>query len=189
MILFFQKKFEIEFDLYFDLCWRAEINIQVSRNMHLYVDIGDASSSLWGSTSSYYFKLIFSLCLKFDSIIPYYYSCLQLLWIVFTKFIVVNLQLICLPDACIYHYYYYSEHSALAPPAWPPMVTAPVAWGRKRILPSVTGPSSVGIWATLLTPKQTPLPSPTAGTANALWLFSSLNFAGKEWGFHRVHFG
>ena len=50
---FFQKKFEIEFDLYFDLCWRAEINIQVGLNMHLYVDIGDASSSLWGSTSSY----------------------------------------------------------------------------------------------------------------------------------------
>ena len=51
----FSKKFEIEFDLYFDLCWRAEINIQVGRNMHLYVDIGDASSSLWGSTSSYAF--------------------------------------------------------------------------------------------------------------------------------------
>ena len=48
---FFFKKFEIEFDLYFDLCWRAEI-IQVGLNMHLYVDIGDASSSLWGSTSS-----------------------------------------------------------------------------------------------------------------------------------------
>ena len=49
---FFSKKFEIEFDLYFDLCWRAEI--QKGLNMHLYVDIGDASSSLWGSTSSYY---------------------------------------------------------------------------------------------------------------------------------------
>ena len=48
---FFSKKFKIEFDLYFDLCWRAEI-IQVGLNMHLYVDIGDASSSLWGSTSS-----------------------------------------------------------------------------------------------------------------------------------------
>ena len=35
----FFKKFEIEFDLYFNLCWRAEI-IQVGRNMHLYVDIG-----------------------------------------------------------------------------------------------------------------------------------------------------
>ena len=45
------EKLEIEFDLYFDLCWRAEI-IQVGRNMHLYVDIGDASSSLWESTSS-----------------------------------------------------------------------------------------------------------------------------------------
>ena len=51
---FFSKKFEIEFDLYFDLCWRAEV-IQVGLNMHLYVDIGDASSSLWGSTSSLYF--------------------------------------------------------------------------------------------------------------------------------------
>ena len=49
---FFFIKFEIEFDLYFDLCWRAEI-IQVGLNMHLFVDIGDASSSLWGSTSSY----------------------------------------------------------------------------------------------------------------------------------------
>ena len=49
---FFSKKFEIEFDLYFDLCWRAEI-IQVGLNMHLYDDIGDASSSLWGSTSSF----------------------------------------------------------------------------------------------------------------------------------------
>ena len=44
---FFSKKFEIEFDLYFDLCWRAEI-IQVGLDMHLYVDIGDASSSLEG---------------------------------------------------------------------------------------------------------------------------------------------
>ena len=26
---FSSKKFEIEFDFYFDLCWRAEINIQV----------------------------------------------------------------------------------------------------------------------------------------------------------------
>ena len=48
---FFSKKFEIELDLYFDLRWRAEI-IQVGLAMHLYVDIGDASSSLWGSTSS-----------------------------------------------------------------------------------------------------------------------------------------
>ena len=53
---FFFLKFEIEFDLYFDLCWRAEINIQVGLNMHLYVDIGDASSSLWGSISSYVLK-------------------------------------------------------------------------------------------------------------------------------------
>ena len=53
-VFFSLKKFEIEFDLYFDLCWRAEINFQVGLNMHLYVDIGDASSSLWGSTSSIY---------------------------------------------------------------------------------------------------------------------------------------
>ena len=53
---FSSKKFEIEFDLYFDLCWRAEINIQVGLNMHLYVDIGDPSSSLWGSTSSFFSK-------------------------------------------------------------------------------------------------------------------------------------
>ena len=33
-LIFFSKKFEIEFDLYFDLCWRAEI-IQVGLNMHL----------------------------------------------------------------------------------------------------------------------------------------------------------
>ena len=46
------KKFDF-FHLYFDLCWRAEINIQVGLNMHLYVDIGDASSSLWESTSSF----------------------------------------------------------------------------------------------------------------------------------------
>ena len=30
------------------------INIQVGLNMHLYDDIGDASSSLWGSTSSFF---------------------------------------------------------------------------------------------------------------------------------------
>ena len=54
---FFSKKFDIEFDLYFDLCWRAEI-IQVGLNMHLYVDIGDASSSLWGSTSSLLIELL-----------------------------------------------------------------------------------------------------------------------------------
>ena len=54
--LIFSKKFEIEFDLYFDLCWRAEI-IQVGLNMHLRVDIGDASSSLWGSTSSLLYSI------------------------------------------------------------------------------------------------------------------------------------
>ena len=55
---FFSKKFEIEFDLYFDLCWRTEI-IQVGLNMHLYVDIGDESSSLWGSTSNYFSAQIY----------------------------------------------------------------------------------------------------------------------------------
>ena len=38
--------------LNFDLCRRAEI-IRVGLKMHLYDDIGDASSSLRGSTSSY----------------------------------------------------------------------------------------------------------------------------------------
>ena len=69
---FFSKKFEIEFDLYFDLCRRAEI-IQVGLNMHLCVDIGDASSSLWGSTSSSFSpcasKLAFSL-LEVNSFSP-----------------------------------------------------------------------------------------------------------------------
>ena len=47
----FSNKFEIEFDL----CWKADINIQVGLNMHLYDDIGDASSSLQGSISFYIF--------------------------------------------------------------------------------------------------------------------------------------
>ena len=38
--------------MYFDLCQRAEI-VQVGLNMNLYDDIGDASSSLRGSTSSW----------------------------------------------------------------------------------------------------------------------------------------
>ena len=62
---FFSKKFEIELDL----CWRAEINIQVGLNMHLYVDIGDASSSLWGLTSSLPLLLvviIYPLWLRMD---------------------------------------------------------------------------------------------------------------------------
>ena len=37
--------------LNFDLCWRAK-NIQVGLNMHLYDNIGDASTSLRGSISS-----------------------------------------------------------------------------------------------------------------------------------------
>ena len=46
---FFQKNLKLNFDL----CQRAEI-VQVGLNMHLYDDIGDASSSLRGSTSSLY---------------------------------------------------------------------------------------------------------------------------------------
>ena len=34
--------------------------IQVGLNMHLYDDIGDASSSLWGLTSSYHLFSFFS---------------------------------------------------------------------------------------------------------------------------------
>ena len=53
------KNSKLNFDLFFiltsklnfDLCQRAEI-IQVGLNMHLYDDIGDAMSSLRGSTSS-----------------------------------------------------------------------------------------------------------------------------------------
>ena len=42
---FFQKSSKLNFDLYFDLCQRDEI-IQVGLNMHLYDDIGEASSSI-----------------------------------------------------------------------------------------------------------------------------------------------
>ena len=44
------------------------INIQVGLNMHLYEDIGDASSSLRGSTSSFLGKIIhdFLRCLFHD---------------------------------------------------------------------------------------------------------------------------
>ena len=52
-----QKIWFFKFEIEFDLCWRAAINIQVGFNMHLYVGIEDASSSLWGSTSSYIKKL------------------------------------------------------------------------------------------------------------------------------------
>ena len=48
---FFQKNLKLNFDLYFDLCWRDEI-IQVGLDINLYDIIGDASSSLRGSTSS-----------------------------------------------------------------------------------------------------------------------------------------
>ena len=47
----FLFKFEIKFWLIFDLCQRSEV-IHVGLNKHLYDDIGDASSSLPGSTSS-----------------------------------------------------------------------------------------------------------------------------------------
>ena len=52
LVFFLSSK--LNFDLYFDLCQRNEI-IQVGLNKHLYNDIGDASSSLRGSTSSFYF--------------------------------------------------------------------------------------------------------------------------------------
>ena len=42
---FFQKSSILNFDVYFDLCQRAEI-IQVGLNINLYDNIGDASSSL-----------------------------------------------------------------------------------------------------------------------------------------------
>ena len=72
IFFFFSKKFEIEFDLYFDLCWRAYI-IQVGLNMHLYVDIGDASSSLWRSTSSYFSeKYDFRALVDLDKFQPWY---------------------------------------------------------------------------------------------------------------------
>ena len=59
IIIWFKKKIEIEIwlvfffnsKLNFDLCQRAEI-IQLGLYMHPYDDIGDASSSLRGSTSS-----------------------------------------------------------------------------------------------------------------------------------------
>ena len=47
---FFQNKLKLNFDL----CQRAKI-VQVGLNMHPYDDIGDASSSLRGSTSSSFF--------------------------------------------------------------------------------------------------------------------------------------
>ena len=49
LVFFLSSK--LNFDLYFDLYQRDEI-IRVGLNKHLYDDIGDASSSLRGSTSS-----------------------------------------------------------------------------------------------------------------------------------------
>ena len=46
---FFQKNLKLNFDM----CQRAEI-VQVGLNKYLYDDIGDASSSLRGSTSSFF---------------------------------------------------------------------------------------------------------------------------------------
>ena len=53
---FFLKVWNLNLNL--DLYWRAEINIQVGVNMHLYDNIGDASLSLRGSISSYYFVFV-----------------------------------------------------------------------------------------------------------------------------------
>ena len=50
-VFFLSSKFN------FDLCRRAEI-IQVGLNMHPYDDIGDASSSLRGSTSSFFYRTL-----------------------------------------------------------------------------------------------------------------------------------
>ena len=51
-LIFFKKVQKLNFDLW----WRAEINIQVGLNMNLYDYIGDASSLLRGSTSSFFFN-------------------------------------------------------------------------------------------------------------------------------------
>ena len=48
---------KLNFDLYLDLFQRNEI-IQVGLNKHLYDDIGDASSSLRGSTSSFWLNWV-----------------------------------------------------------------------------------------------------------------------------------
>ena len=50
---FFQKNLKLNFTFHFDLCHRSEI-VLVGLNMNLYDDIGDALSSLRGSTSSWY---------------------------------------------------------------------------------------------------------------------------------------
>ena len=60
LFFFFFSNSKLNFDLYFDLCQRDEI-IQVGLNKHPYDDIGDASSSLWGSTSSLFYIKIYLL--------------------------------------------------------------------------------------------------------------------------------
>ena len=47
----FCKQF-LAYAVHIDWCYLLSINIQVGLNMHLYDDIGDASLSLRGSTSS-----------------------------------------------------------------------------------------------------------------------------------------
>ena len=49
-VMFCKKK--IAYAVHIDCCYHS-INIQAGLNMHLYDDIGDASSSLRVSTSSY----------------------------------------------------------------------------------------------------------------------------------------
>ena len=66
---FFQESSKLNFDLYFNLCQRAEI-IQVGLNMNLYDDIGDASSSLWGSTSSLIFFVLYRIFVQ----LPYFFT-------------------------------------------------------------------------------------------------------------------
>ena len=81
------------------------INIQVGLNMHLCDDIGDASSSLRGSTSSLtiYLNVFFCLKIYFDII-----SCLNLyLDIIFD----LNMFRYYLPFKYIYIYIYIYLHS------------------------------------------------------------------------------
>ena len=77
LVFFLSSK--LNFDLYFDLCQRDEI-IQVGLNKHLYDDIGDASSSLRGSTSSSFqkrSKLNFDLCRRSEMTLASSISALQ----------------------------------------------------------------------------------------------------------------
>ena len=58
--ILFPKNLKLNFDMYFDLCQRAEI-VHVGLNMKLYNNIGNVSSSLRGSTSSW---LVINVCVE-----------------------------------------------------------------------------------------------------------------------------